>query len=63
MNERKQEREKAKYVRRERMNEDNAEKQKGLLFIFYINSKSFSSQLFPVFIRKLNEESKKDRRK
>jgi hypothetical protein len=53
----------AKEVRKiERMNEGNAERQRGFLFIFHINSKSFSSLHFPVFIRKLNEESKKDRR-
>jgi hypothetical protein len=44
------------------MNEGNEERSSKLLFMFYINSELFSSLLSPVFIRKLNKESKKDRR-
>jgi len=46
----------------EEMYEGNEERSRGFLFMFYINSELFSSLLFPVFIRKLNKESKKDRR-
>lgn len=45
------------------MNEGNAERSRGFLFMFYINSKLFSSLLFPVFIRKLNKERKKKEQK